>query len=108
MKTKKKLLKAVVSPRILAVGINAPYNKTNNIDSYYEEFMQLIKTNNIECEATFFTKLRKVDASTFLTKGKLSEVLDVCKKHKIEEIIFSEPFSRQQDRKFPNFRDYTV
>lgn len=90
-------------PKILLVGIHAPYNTTPNIQSYYEEFINLVKSNNLIYDETFFFKLRDIEASTFITKGKLEEILALCEKHDIDEIIVSEPLTPQQER---NLRDY--
>ena len=43
-------------------------------------------------------KLRGIDPGYFLSKGKLEELIDLVKKHDIEEVIFSEPLSPQQER----------
>lgn len=91
-------------PRTLLVGIEAPYNRTNNIDSYFEEFLNLVKTNGTEYVDAIFMKIRSVDSSYFLTKGKLQELKELCDKENIEHIILSEPITAQQER---NIEDYT-
>jgi GTPase len=93
----------IYRPKILLVGIHAPYNHTPNIQSYYEEFINLVKSDNLAYDETFFFKLREIDASTFISKGKLEEILAICDKYNIDEIIISEPLSPQQER---NLRDY--
>ena len=55
-------------PKILLIGIHAPYNSTANIESYYEEFINLVKSNNITYDEAFFFKLREIETSTFITK----------------------------------------
>lgn len=91
-------------PRTLLVGIEAPYNRTTNIDSYFEEFLNLVKTNGTEYVDAVFMKIRSVDSSYFLTKGKLQEIKELCDKENIEHIIISEPITAQQER---NLEDYT-
>ena len=91
-------------PRTLLVGIEAPYNRTNNIDSYFEEFLNLVKTNGTEYVDAIFVKIRSVDSSYFLTKGKLEELKELCDKENIEHVIISEPITAQQER---NLEDYT-
>ncbi len=88
----------ITHPRTLLVGIYAPYNLTKNIQSYYDEFVNLVKSNGIPYESTYFTRLRTMDAGYFLSKGKLEEIATICEKEKIEEVIFSEPLSPQQER----------
>ncbi len=90
-------------PKILLVGIHAPYNHTSNIQAYYDEFIKLVESDNLRYDETLFFKLREIDASTFVTKGKLEEIAELCDKENIDEIIFSEPLSPQQER---NLRDY--
>lgn len=92
-----------VYPRTLIVGIEAPYNRAINIDSYFQEFLSLVKTNGIPYEEALFIKLREIDPSYFLTKGKLQELKEVVEKHSIQEIIFSEPLSVQQERNLNDF-----
>lgn len=84
--------------RTLIVGIQTPSNKTGNIDSYFEEFKNLVSSNGIEYDQAHFIKLRDIDPAHFLTKGKLEELIDLCKKHQIEEVVFSEQLSAQQER----------
>ena len=85
-------------PRTLLVGIHSPYNTTKNIESYFEEFINLVKSNNITYDHLLFIKLRSIDPGHYLTQGKLEELIDVCKQHNIEEVVISEPLSPQQER----------
>ncbi len=88
----------VTHPRTLLVGIHAPYNHTKDIQSYYDEFINLVLSNGLEYDATFFTKIRTVDPAYFLTKGKVEELKEICDRDNIEEVIISEPISAQQER----------
>lgn len=87
----------------LIIGIDAPYNKTVNIDSYYQEFLNLVRTNGTEYDEALFIKLREIDPGYFLTKGKLQEVKEIVDKHNITDIILSEPLSVQQERNLHDF-----
>jgi len=84
--------------KTLLLGINAPYNKIRNIEGYFEEFVSLANTNDVQPDHTLFMKLRDVDSAFFLTKGKLAELKNYCDTHEIEDIIISEPLSPQQAR----------
>ncbi len=95
-------------PKTLLLGIHAPYNQTKNVDSYFEEFLNLAKTNHIKNFETHFLKLRDVDTAYFLTKGKLEEVKELCKKHDIEQVIISEMLSPQQERNLSDYFDCNV
>ncbi len=85
-------------PNTLLVGIITPNNPTKSIDSYYQEFIALVESNNIKYEHTHFIKLREVDSVYFLTKGKLEELIKICQENDIEEVIFSESLSSQQEK----------
>lgn len=93
----------IYRPKILLVGIHAPYNITPNIQSYYEEFINLVKSDNLTYDEAIFFKLRDIDSSTFISKGKLEEIFTICEKNNIDEVIISEPITPQQER---NLRDY--
>ena len=101
--TKKAELLSKYRPKVLLVGIHAPYNYTPDINAYFEEFVNLVKSNNIQFDQEIFFKLREIDPGTFISKGKLEQLAELCEKHDIDEIIISEPISPQQER---NLRDY--
>ena len=88
----------ITHPKTLLIGIYAPYNMTKNIQSYFDEFVSLVKSNGIAFDETYFTRLRTIDPGYFLTKGKVEEIVDIVQKHNIEEVIVSEPLSPQQER----------
>ena len=90
-------------PKTLIVGIEAPYNKKVNIDSYFQEFLNLVKTNGTEYDHSLFIKLRDIDPGYFLTKGKLQEIKEVIEKEDIKELILSEPLTLQQERNLHDF-----
>jgi GTP-binding protein HflX len=85
-------------PKTLLIGVQAPYNKTQNIQSYYDEFLNLVSSNNTKYDSVVFIKLRTVDAGYFFTKGKVEELQELCEKEKYEEIIISDQLTAQQER----------
>jgi GTP-binding protein HflX len=85
--------------KILIVGLLTPLNKTIAPESYFKEFQQLVKTNIVAPTFEYFTKLREIDSSTYLTKGKLQEIKEICLQHEIDEVIFSEKLSPHQEMK---------
>lgn len=85
-------------PKLLIIGIQAPYHKSLDIDAYFEEFLNLVKANNLKYDAALFIKLREIDSSTFLTKGKLEEVIALCQEKAIDHVIVSEVLTSQQNR----------
>lgn len=90
-------------PKTLLIAIDAPYNRTINIDSYFQEFLNLVKTNGTEYDHIVYLKLRDIDSSYFLTKGKLQEIKELVTTHQIKEIIISEPLTVQQERNLNEF-----
>jgi len=96
------------TPRTLLLGINAPYNATENIDSYFDEFLSLAKTNQITHDTVLYMKLRSIDSTFFLTKGKLEELKAYCDEREIEEVIFSEALTSQQVRNLGNLLNCKV
>ncbi|MCK5632478.1 GTPase HflX [bacterium] len=95
---KKAVLVTSYLPKILLIGINASYNRTINIESYFQEFLNLVKTNGATFHKTHFMKLREISPVCFFTKGRLEEVKQLCEQEEIEEIIISEVLTPQQER----------
>ncbi len=95
---KKSYYKTQSYPNTLLLGVHAPYNRTNDIDSYFEEFLNLAKSNKVNHVVELFIKLRQIDPAYFLTKGKRQELKELCQKNEIEQIIISEPLTSQQAR----------
>jgi GTP-binding protein HflX len=94
--------------KVLLLGIYAPYNKDLSQEDYFEEFLNLVKTLGIEYDETMFIKLRHIDKSNFLTKGKLLDLLTLCQEKGIEEIVFSEILTPLQERNLEDFLGCTV
>lgn len=88
----------LVYPRTLLVAVQSPYNNAKNIESYFEEFINLAKSNGVNYIDVLYVKLRTIDPGHFLTTGKLEELTEKVKELKIEEVIFSEPLAPQQER----------
>lgn len=95
---KRQDLKTAYHPKTLALGIDAPYNKIKSIDAYFEEFLNLIKTNQITIDEKLFISLRTIDSAYFITKGKLEQIKEFCDTNNIEQVIISEPLTAQQER----------
>lgn len=97
-----------INAKTLVLGVQAPYNRTKHIESYFEEFLNLIKTNGVEYERAEFMRLRDIDPAYFFTKGRLEELKKLCDELEIEHIIISEVLSPQQERNIEDFLDCTV
>ncbi len=90
-------------PVILALGIQTPFNPNKNIDSYLEEFANLISSNGVTPNFEQFIKLREIDSAYFITHGKLQELKEFCDTNNVEEVIISEQLTSNQER---NLRDF--
>lgn len=96
------------TPKALLVGVHAPYNTNEYIDSYYQEFINLAHTNGINNYETLFVKLRSVDNKYFFTKGKLAEVKKIFDESKAEKLYISEPLSGQQEKHLQEYFDCDI
>lgn len=85
-------------PKIMVIGVHAPYNHTKNIDSYFAEFLNLVKANGVTYDEAQFIRLREIDNATFFTKGKVEEMIALCKEKGIDHVIVSEPLTAVQER----------
>lgn len=94
----KELVQTVEYPTILIVGVQTPYHKTPYIESYFEEFRNLLRSNYIAYQEELYCKIRSIDNAYFFTKGKLRDLINICEEKGIEEVIVSEPLSTQQER----------
>ncbi len=85
-------------PKVMIIGVHAPYNHTKNIDSYFAEFLNLVKANEVAYDDAQFIRLREIDNATFFTKGKVEELIKICKEKGIDHVIVSEPLTSVQER----------
>jgi len=65
---------------------------------YLEELAFLAETYSLATLKTFTQKLEKPDKATFIGKGKLAEVKEFVKEHKIDVVIFDDELSPSQQR----------
>ncbi|HXW86253.1 MAG TPA: GTPase HflX [Candidatus Bathyarchaeia archaeon] len=95
-------------PKTLLLGVYAPYNTTDNIDAYFQEFLNLSTSNGLSTDFTLFVKIRTIDPTYFITKGKLEQVADFCKQNNIEHVVISEQLSPQQERNLGDYLNSTI
>lgn len=95
-------------PRTLVIGVQTPNNPSRNIQSYYDEFINLVRSNGMTYEHAMFMRLRQIDPGYFFTQGKLEEIVDFCNKNAIETVVISETLSLQQERNLTKLFDLTV
>lgn len=95
-------------PATLLVAVDAPYNKTSDIQSYFEEFFNLVKTNRIAYDEVVTIKLRSIEKGTFFTQGKLEELYKVVHEKNFREIIISEPLTALQEKNLEDYLHCTI
>jgi GTPase len=103
MATKKAVHLSEFLPRVMVLGVEAPYNKSEDLQSYYDEFLSLVRTNGVHYNHAMFIKIREITPGYFLTKGKLEEVRQACEQEKIDHLIISESLTAQQERNLTDF-----
>ncbi len=94
--------------KTLLIAVEAPSNPTTYITSYYDEFLNLVRTAGIDYDNVIYLKLRDIDTSYFFTKGKLEEVKAACDEHKVERVIISDRLSSQQARNLEDYLDLDI
>ena len=97
-----------LSPKVGILCIQTPYNRTSNIEAYFEEFKNLIKSNEMSYDTELYVKLREVHPTYFLTKGKLEEIREFCQENNIEQLIISESLTALQERNLNEYLDCDV
>lgn len=105
---KPKASKTNTHPKTLLIAVHAPYNKTKHIQSYYDEFLHLVSSNDTHYDDVIYIKLRSIDAGYFFTKGKLEEIKELCEKEDYEEVIISDQLTAMQERNLTNLFDTKV
>lgn len=95
-------------PKTLLIGVHAPYNRTHDIEGYFDEFKNLVKANRGHYDHEKYVKLRTIDAAFFISRGKLDELVTFAQEHGIEEVIVSEALTAQQERNLHKLFDCSV
>ncbi len=105
---KNTLIETTFYKKTLLVGIQAPTNRTDDIEAYYDEFLNLAETYGVVDYELLKVKLREIDPAYFFTKGKLAEVKAVFDEGEFEEIIFSDSLTAQQERNLNDLFDRDI
>jgi len=108
MKAKRIAASTNYIPKTVLLGVYTPYNRTKNIQSYYDEFINLVKSNEMSHDEALFMKLRDISPVYFFTKGKLAELKEFCQKNDIEQLVISEPLTSQQERNLSDYLDCEI
>ncbi len=106
--TKPQMMTTDRHKRTLLIGVHSPYNKTDDIQAYYDEFINLASTYGIVDYVNINIKLRECDPGYFFTKGKLQEIKTLFDEGKFEEVIISDVLTPQQERNLSEMFDCPV
>jgi GTPase len=82
----------------ILIGVINKQQDDNLLKEYLEELQFLAETYGLKTLRWFTQRLEKPDKSTFIGKGKLSEVTNFVKEHKIDVVIFDDELSPSQQR----------
>ncbi|MDP1880966.1 MAG: GTPase HflX [Parachlamydiaceae bacterium] len=67
-------------------------------EEHLDELELLVKTYGLKTEKKIPVAIRKFDASIFIGKGKLQELIDISKENNIDKIIFDDEITPAQQR----------
>ncbi len=91
-----------VKEKVVLIGLVTSRTDNARIHEYLEELAFLTETAGGIPVKMFIQKLNKPDARTFIGAGKLNEIRDFVKIHKIDLAIFDDDLSASQIRNIEN------
>src|SRR5688572_2881960 len=89
---------AIPTHTCVLMGVINKAQDDGQAKEYLEELAFLAETYGLTTVRTFTQKLEKPDKSTFIGKGKVAEIKDFVKEHKIDVLIFDDEISPSQQR----------
>ena len=102
------MLDTTYSKKTLLIGVQSPHNRADDIQAYYDEFLNLAHTYGVTDYININVKLREFDSGNFFTKGKLAEIKEIFDSQDFEEVIISDVLSPQQERNLSETFDCPV
>lgn len=85
-------------PRVLLVSTYQGAAQKKVCEEHLEELELLAKTFGVETARKEICVIRKFDASIFVGKGKLQELVDIAKELNVDSVIFDDEISPAQQR----------
>ncbi len=82
--------------RAVLAAIHTPEQSREQTQEYLDELAFLAETANVQVVKRFVQNLQKIDAKTFLGKGKILEIADFIQKNEIDTIIFDDELTPSQ------------
>ncbi len=91
------------SKKALLVSVYKGTNQRSICEEHLEELALLTQTYGIEVAAKIPCNIRKYDASTFVTEGKLEELLQSAQELSVDLVIFDDEIAPSQQRNLEAF-----
>jgi len=85
-------------PSALLVGVYSGASRKQQCTEHLEELEALADTFGVKTLMKFACPIRKIEASTFLQKGKLEQIFDAVEETKVNLVIIDEEISPAQQR----------
>ncbi|MCS6794348.1 MAG: GTPase HflX [Raineya sp.] len=82
--------------KAVLAAIHTPNQSREQTQEYLDELAFLAETANVEVVKRFVQNLQKIDAKTFLGKGKVLEIADFVQKNNIDTVIFDDELTPSQ------------
>ena len=93
-----RLSDAMENKRVLLVGAYRTGKDKPICETHLEELMRLCDTYGIDPIDKMCCSLKKIDSSTFLGKGKVEEIAQICEDEDIGIVIFDDEILPHQQR----------
>ncbi|MCD5415223.1 MAG: GTPase HflX [Clostridiales bacterium] len=95
--------------RAILAGMNDTREITNiSIDESMKELEELAKASGVEVVATTIQNRETVRAATYLGKGKIEEIKNICESMEIDLVIFNDELSGSQIRNLEDILEVDV
>jgi GTP-binding protein HflX len=82
--------------RAILVGVSLPQMPHQRVDEFLDELAALVETAGGEVRRRIIQSRDRVDASTYIGKGKAEEVAEICKSEGIKLAVFDDELSPAQ------------
>ena len=95
-----KELHSTAKPQLTCVliGVAGKQQEQEQVLEYLDELEFLARTYDLETVRVFTQRLEKPDKSTYIGKGKVEEIHNYVKEHKVDVLIFDDEISPSQQR----------
>ena len=84
--------------RALLIGTHESTREKEETAEFIEELASLCDTFGLEVAIKLPVPLRAIDAATYIGKGKVEEIRQLCSENKVDVVVFDNEISPQQQR----------